>query len=115
MLYVNDVEESSAFWRSIGFVETQRQEIDGSLIVEIAVTKESPIKFTLYDLAFVQQNSPEVNTVPPSILFEADNIEKLHTKMRELKIKTGELVLMGNQMIFNFADNNEYYFAVTSN
>ena len=33
MLYVNNVEESSQFWQTFGFVEKEREELDGTLVV----------------------------------------------------------------------------------
>ena len=60
MLYVNNVEESSQFWQTFGFVEKEREEVDGTLVVEIAPSESAEAIIVLYDLAFIQKHSPEV-------------------------------------------------------
>ena len=53
MLYVNNVEESSQFWQTFGFVEKEREEVDGTLVVEIAPSESAETIIVLYDLAFI--------------------------------------------------------------
>ena len=60
MLYVNNVEESSQFWQTFGFVEKEREEVDGTLVVEIAPSESAETIIVLYDLVFIQKHSPEV-------------------------------------------------------
>ena len=50
MLYVNNVEESSQFWQTFGFVEKEREEVDGTLVVEIAPSESAETIIVLYDL-----------------------------------------------------------------
>lgn len=69
MLYVTDVEESSKFWQKIGFVEKERDAVDGTLVVEIAPSETAETMIVLYDLAFIQQHSPEVAGNTPSLMF----------------------------------------------
>ncbi|RCT65718.1 VOC family protein, partial [Enterococcus faecium] len=52
MLYVDDVEKNATFWRAVGFAEKDRQEMDGTLIIEVGV-EDSQTSFLLYDRAFV--------------------------------------------------------------
>ncbi len=49
MLYVNNVEESSQFWQTFGFVEKEREEVDGTLVVEIAPSESAEAIIVLYD------------------------------------------------------------------
>ncbi|MDR2834058.1 MAG: VOC family protein [Streptococcaceae bacterium] len=114
MLYVNDVKESSLFWQSIGFVEKSAQEMEGTMVVEIAPTQTSPIAFTLYEKAFIEKMSPEIDVdSTPSVLFEVEEIDTLNKKMKELSIVTGEVQDMGDVKVFNFADLDGNYFAVS--
>ncbi|EFF24973.1 hypothetical protein OK7_04539 [Enterococcus faecium EnGen0024] len=48
MLYVDDVEKNATFWRAVGFAEKDRQEMDGTLIIEVGV-EDSQTSFLLYD------------------------------------------------------------------
>jgi lactoylglutathione lyase len=60
MLYVDNVEESAAFWQSVGFHEFERQEMDGTLIVEIGLSATAESRLVLYDRTFIEKHSPEV-------------------------------------------------------
>ncbi|MBM7690009.1 glyoxalase [Enterococcus ureilyticus] len=113
MLYVTNVEESSRFWQKIGFVEKERDAVDGTLVVEIAPSETAETMIVLYDLEFIQQHSPEVAGNTPSLMFFADNIIELYKKMKDAGVRVGELVQLPTGLVFNFADNDENYFAVS--
>lgn len=113
MLYVNNVEESSRFWQKIGFVEVEREAVDGTLVVEIAPTKTAETQIVLYELAFIQQHSPEVAGNTPSLMFHSDDIFDLYKKMQAEGVRVGEMVQLPSGFVFNFADNDENYFAVS--
>ncbi|EOH99307.1 glyoxalase [Enterococcus haemoperoxidus ATCC BAA-382] len=113
MLYVTNVEESSKFWQKIGFVEKERDAVDGTLVVEIAPSETAETMIVLYDLEFIQQHSPEVAGNTPSLMFFADNVIDLYKKMKDAGVRVGELVQLPTGLVFNFADNDENYFAVS--
>jgi lactoylglutathione lyase len=113
MLYVNNVEESSQFWQKIGFVEVQREAVDGTLVVEIAPSADAQAVLVLYELAFIQQHSPEVAGNTPSLMFTSDDITSLYKKMKAAQVRVGELVQLPTGLVFNFADNDDNYFAVS--
>lgn len=113
MLYVNNVEESSQFWQKIGFVEVEREAVDGTLVVEIAPTATSETHLVLYELAFIQQHSPEVAGNMPSLMFHSDDIFGLYKKIQAAGVQVGEIVQLPSGLVFNFADNDENYFAVS--
>ncbi|MDT2810653.1 VOC family protein [Enterococcus asini] len=113
MLYVADVAAAGAFWESLGFVILEESEADGTLVLEIAPSTESNLHLVLYDLNYVQSHSPEVNIAAPSILFTATDVLDLYQRMQVLNVTLGELVQLGEQLIFNFADPEGNYFAVS--
>ncbi|MBO0440725.1 glyoxalase [Enterococcus sp. DIV0212c] len=113
MLYVTNVEESSKFWQKIGFVEKERDAVDGTLVVEIAPSETAETMIVLYDLEFIQQHSPEVAGNTPSLMFFADDVINLYKKMKDAGVRVGELVQLPTGLVFNFADNDENYFAVS--
>lgn len=113
MLYVSDVEASVKFWQSLDFVVVDHQEVDGTSVVEIAASKNAQAQFVLYDREFVMSHSPEVADNTPSIMFFAKDILGLYKKMQALEITLGELIQLEDRMVFNFADNEENYFAVS--
>lgn len=113
MLYVSNVEESSQFWQKIGFVEKERDAVDGTLVVEIAPSESADTRIVLYDLEFIQQHSPEVAGNTPSLMFFADDVVELYKKMKDAGVRVGEIVQLPTGLVFNFADNDENYFAVS--
>ncbi|MDT2762998.1 VOC family protein [Enterococcus asini] len=113
MLYVADVAAAGAFWESLGFVILEESEADGTLVLEIAPSTESNLHLVLYDLNYVQSHSPEVNIAAPSILFTATDVLDLYQRMQVLNVTLGEMVQLGEQLIFNFADPEGNYFAVS--
>ena len=113
MLYVADVAAAGAFWESLGFVILEESEADGTLVLEIAPSTESNLHLVLYDLNYVQSHSPEGNIAAPSILFTATDVLDLYQRMQVLNVTLGELVQLGEQLIFNFADPEGNYFAVS--
>ena len=89
------------------------QEADGTLVAEIAPTATADLSFVLYDLTYVQSHSPEVNVAAPSIMFSTDDAMALYQKMLEQGVQLGELVQLEEGLIFNFADPEGNYFAVS--
>lgn len=115
MLYVKDVEKSADFWKSIGFHEFDRQEMDGTLVVELGMTPSASMRIVLYDLDFIMEHSPEVVGNTPSIMFHSDQVVALYQELQSKNVTLGDLVRIGEEYVFNFADNEENYFAVSGN
>lgn len=113
MLYVKDVNASSQFWQKIGFAEVERDNVDGTLVVELAPSENAETRIVLYDLAFIQQHSPEVAGNTPSLMFYSDDVLKLHQKMKDAGVPVGDLVQLPSGIVFNFPDNEANYFAVS--
>lgn len=113
MLYVTNVEESAQFWQKIGFVEKQREAVDGTLVVEVAPSETSETQLVLYELAFIQQHSPEVAGNTPSLMFFAKDVVGLYKKMQAAGVKVGEVIQLPTGLVFNFIDNDGNYFAVS--
>ncbi|MBF8808128.1 MAG: VOC family protein [Enterococcus lacertideformus] len=113
MLYVDDIEKNVAFWKSVGFKELDRQKMDGTLIVEIAQSETATAYLVLYDREFIEQHSSEVAGSSPSLMFYSENVFELYKKMQELGTTVGDLVQLGEEYVFNFADPDGNYFAVT--
>ncbi|HFL0399390.1 TPA: VOC family protein [Enterococcus faecium] len=112
MLYVDDVEKNATFWRAVGFAEKDRQEMDGTLIIEVGV-EDSQTSFLLYDRAFVESHSPGTATSASSLMFYSKDIFGLYKKMQTQSVTLGDMVQLGEEYVFNFADPDGNYFAVT--
>lgn len=114
MLYVNNQEESLKFWiDKLGF--TLRGETDngqGMKWYEIAPSKESQTSIVLHNKEMVAKFSPGVNLETPSLLFFTKDVEKLYKEYKDKNITVGEIATMPEGKVFNFADNENNYFAV---
>lgn len=113
MLYVNDLEQAKIFWiEKLGF-ELISDVNNGLRIITIAPTDEAQTRMVLHDKKKIQEMSPELNLGTPSIMFYSENLDALYEEYQAKGITVGELVSMGFGKVFNFADEEGNYFAVT--
>lgn len=114
MLYVNNQDEAVRFWREkVGFqVITDENNGQGMRWIEIAPTMEAETRIVLHDKSVIAKMEPELNLDTPSLMFFTDNLEKLYKDLSSKGVTVGEMVNMPSGKVFNFADNEENYFAV---
>lgn len=114
MLYVNDQDEAVSFWtEKLGFVVIAEEKLDkGFWWIEIAPQKDAETSIILHNKEFVAKMSPELNLDTPSLMFFTENLEQLHQDLSNKNITVGEMITMPSGRVFNFADNEENYFAV---
>ena len=114
MLYVNNQDEAVDFWtEKVGFsVISEENNGQGMRWIEIAPTKGAETSIILHNKDFVAKMSPGLNLGTPSLMFFSENFDELYTDLSNKNIKVGEIVNMPSGRVFNFADNEENYFAV---
>ncbi|AZV43863.1 VOC family protein [Peribacillus asahii] len=114
MLYVNNQDEAVKFWtEKLGFtVVAEENNNQGLRWIEIAPKKGAETSLILHNKDFVSKMSPELNLDTPSLMFFTENLEQLHSDLLNKQITVGEIVNMPSGRVFNFADNEENYFAV---
>src|SRR3954469_6667660 len=114
MLYVNNQDETAKFWtEKVGFsVISEEDNGQGMRWIEIAPTKDAETSIILHNKEFVAKMSPGLNLDTPSLMFFSENLEQLHSDLSNKNITVGEIVNMPSGRVFNFADNEENYFAV---
>jgi lactoylglutathione lyase len=114
MLYVNNQEESLKFWtEKVGFsVISENDNGQGMKWFEIAPTKDAQTTIVLHNKELVAKFSPGVNLETPSLMFFTVDLDQLYTDFTNKNITVGEIVTMPGGRVFNFADNEENYFAV---
>ena len=112
MLYVDDQEQSKKFWtEKLGF--TVVSDINnGMRIITIAPKDETQTSIVLHDKKKIEEMSPELNLTTPSLMFYAQNLEELYEDFKAKEITVGEFMKMPFGKVFNFADDEENYFAV---
>lgn len=115
MLYVKNFDENIRFWTdTLGFTERSSQDLpDDFRMVELAPALDNETSICIFDLAFIEKYSPEVTLEPPSLMFATEDIKALYEDFKKKGVTTGELVNHGGAEVFNFADPEGNYFAVT--
>ena len=112
MLYVENQEQSKKFWtEKLGF--TVVSDINnGMRIITVAPKDEAQTNIVLHDKKKIEEMSPELNLSTPSLMFYAQNLEELYEDFKAKGITVGEFMKMPFGKVFNFADDEENYFAV---
>ncbi|WP_338752680.1 VOC family protein [Bacillus sp. FJAT-52991] len=114
MLYVNNQDEAVQFWtEKAGFIVVSEEDNgQGFRWIEIAPTKEAETSIILHNKEFIAKMQPELNLNTPSLMFFSEDLDQLYKDFSDKKITLGEMVSMPSGKVFNFADNENNYFAV---
>ena len=114
MLYVNDQDAAVKFWiDKLGFVvKAEEDNGQGMRWIEIASTEGSETTIVLHNKEFVAKMSPGLNLGTPSLMFYSNNVEEFRTHLSNKNVVVGEIVNIPSGKVFNFADDEENYFAV---
>lgn len=114
MLYVDNQDESLAFWTEVaGFHIVDEVILDGGMRwIEIAPVKDSQTSIILHDKEVVARMSAGVNLGTPSLMFFTDDLDQLYADLSAKHVTVGDIVEMPTGRVFNFADNEKNYFAV---
>nr|WP_263325283.1 VOC family protein [Neobacillus sp. Marseille-Q6967] len=115
MLYVNNQEESLKFWtEKAGFsLISENDNGQGMKWFEVAPSKDAQTSIVLHNKELVAKFSPGVNLETPSLMFFTKDLDQLYKDFTDKDITVGEIVSMPGVRVFNFADNEENYFAVS--
>jgi lactoylglutathione lyase len=114
MLYVNNQEESVKFWtEKAGFTVLSENDNGAMKWFVIAPSKDAQTSIVLHNKEVVAKFSPELNLETPSLMFFTKDLDQLYKDFNDKNITVGEIVNIPGGRVFNFADNEENYFAVT--
>lgn len=113
MLYVNNQDQAVSFWtEKLGFRVVSEEKNGEMRWIEIAPAQGAETSIVLHNKEFVAKMSPGMNLGTPSLLFFSENIEELRNDLINKNVKVGDIVTMPSGRVFNFADDEENYFAV---
>ncbi len=114
MLYVNDQDQALRFWtEKVGFTKVSEADNgQGMRWIEIAPVQGASTTFVLHNKQLIAQMQPELNLGTPSILLYSDDLDGLYQDFQKKGITVGDLVNMPGGRVFNFADDENNYFAV---
>ncbi|OUM97609.1 MAG: glyoxalase [Paenibacillaceae bacterium ZCTH02-B3] len=113
MLYVDNQDQSKAFWtEKLGFQVIAEEDNGGGMRwIEIA-PPGAETTIVLQNKSFVAKVEPDMNLGTPSMMFYTDNAEKLRNDLKSKNVKVGDIMEIPAGKVFNFADDEENYFAV---
>ncbi|WP_285765935.1 VOC family protein [Peribacillus sp. SI8-4] len=113
MLYVNDQDECRKFWtEKVGFNVVSDEDNGHLRWIELAPTREAQTSIILHNKELIAKMQPELTLHTPSLMFFSDDLEALYKEFLNKNIKVGDMVTMPTGKVFNFADNEDNYFAV---
>lgn len=115
MLYIEDREKSVEFWtKTLDFViKAQEELLDGYYFTEVAPYSQAETSIVIFDKAFIKEHSDVSNLDTPSLMFKTDDIDGLYEDFKKKGVTVGEKVTHPDETIFNFADDEGNYFAVS--
>ncbi|MBO0453453.1 VOC family protein [Candidatus Enterococcus murrayae] len=113
ILYANDVKKASLFWQSLGFEVLSFEEVDGSQVAEVAMSKNSTTHLVIYDREFIEQNDDEATEPSPALIFGSDDVVALYKKLQKVDVQLGDVAQIGEEYVFNFVDTDGNYFVVS--
>ncbi|MEK4627718.1 MAG: VOC family protein [Solibacillus sp.] len=115
MLYVKNQEQAKKFWtEKLGFVVVS--DIDNGIrAITIAPSSEAQTSIVLHDKETIEKMQPELTLSTPSLMFYAKDLDALYEKLKSQRVTVGELVNMPFGKVFNFADDEDNYFAIMEN
>ncbi|EPY12177.1 VOC family protein [Paenibacillus alvei] len=114
MLYVNNQDQAVQFWtEKVGFiVVSEDNNGHGMKWIEIAPAQGTQTSFVLHNKQLIAEMQPELNLGTPSIMLFSDNLDALYEDFKNKGITVGDVVTMPSARVFNFADDENNYFAV---
>lgn len=113
MLYVNNQDAVRDFWtEKFGFVVVTEDSMGEMRWIELAPTKEAETSVILHNKELIAKMSPELHLGTPSLMFYADDLDQLHSSLSDKGVTVGDIITMPSGRVFNFADNEDNYFAV---
>lgn len=114
MLYVNNQNDAVKFWtEKAGFIILSEEHHEqGMVSIEIAPTKEAEASFVLHNKEQVAKMHPGLNLDTPSLILYTKNLDELYKNFSDQGVTVGEIVVLPSGRVFNFADNENNYFAV---
>ncbi|WP_085507270.1 VOC family protein [Thalassobacillus devorans] len=113
MVYVNDQDKAVSFrTEKIGFRVIADESNGDMRWIEMAPAEGAGSSIVLHDKQLIAKMYPDMNLDTPSLMFFSDNLDQLHKDLSGKNMTVGEIVEMPSGSVFNFADEEENYFAV---
>lgn len=94
-------------------MEISFEELDGSQVAEVAMSKNSTTHLVIYDREFIEKNDDEATEPSPALIFGSDDVVELYKNLQKVNVQLGDLAQIGEEYVFNFVDADGNYFVVS--
>jgi lactoylglutathione lyase len=112
MLYVNNQDACRDFWtEKAGFEVVNEVNMGEMRWIEVA-PKGAATTIILHSKEAVAKMNPGMNLGTPSLMFFTDSFDSLYSDLKNKSVKVGDVVNLPAGRVFNFADDEDNYFAV---
>ncbi|GMK39783.1 lactoylglutathione lyase [Paenibacillus sp. CCS19] len=112
MLYVNNQDACRDFWtEKAGFEVVSEVNMGEMRWIEVA-PKGAATTIILHNKEAVAKMNPGMNLGTPSLMFFTDSFDTLYSELKNKSVKVGDIVNLPGGRVFNFADDEDNYFAV---
>ncbi|TVX93253.1 VOC family protein [Paenibacillus agilis] len=113
MLYVDDQDQAVKFWtEKAGFIVVSEESQGPMRWIEVAPANGAQTSFVLHNKKMVAEMQPGMNLGTPSIMLFTDDFDGLYNSFKEKGVTVGDVVSLPGGRVFNFADDENSYFAV---
>ncbi|PHK48559.1 VOC family protein [Staphylococcus edaphicus] len=113
MIYVYDHDKAIAFWtQHLGFNVADDTEEMNMRVVKLTPEDDAQTAIVLQDKAKVDAMDMGVSTDTPSLIFATTQFDELFHRLKDNQVTVGDIMDLPMGRVFNFADEENNYFAV---
>lgn len=113
MIYVYDHDKAITFWtKNLYFKVVEDTEEMQMRVVKLAPNDDAQTAIVLQDKAKVDEMDMGVSTDTPSLIFDTTQYDELFNRLKDSQVTFGDIMTLPMGRVFNFADEENNYFAV---
>lgn len=113
MIYVYDHDKAITFWtKNLDFKVVEDTEEMQMRVVKLAPNDDAQTAIVLQDKAKVDEMDMGVSTDTPSLIFATTQFDELFNHLKDSQVTVGDIMKLPMGRVFNFADEENNYFAL---
>lgn len=113
MIYVYNHDKAITFWtKNLDFKVVEDTEELQMRVVKLAPNDDAQTAIVLQDKAKVDEMDMGVSTDTPSLIFATTQFDELFNRLKDSQVTVGDIMTLPMGRVFNFADEENNYFAV---
>ena len=113
MIYVYNHDKAITFWtKNLDFKVVEDTEELQMRVVKLAPNDDAQTAIVLQDKAKVGEMDMGVSTDTPSLIFATTQFDELFNRLKDSQVTVGDIMTLSMGRVFNFADEENNYFAV---